>query len=348
MQEQVSLATLHHFPSVIFGTSALGNLFVTLDDQDKLDIVKECILHAKGPVVFDSAGKYGAGLALESLGKCLKELGADPANIIISNKLGWIRTELKTEEPTFEPGVWKNLQYDAVQKISYDGIIECFDEGNELLNGFHPQLVSVHDPDEYMATAKEEAHASRLYQNILDAYQALNDLKQQGKVQAIGVGAKDWKIIQRIATDVPLDWVMIANSMTIKTHPKELADFIQEMSYKGVLVINSAVFHSGFLTGGNFYDYQPVVAGTPTGDPLLQWRESFYEVCNQFDVKPAEACVQYSFRVPGVRAIALSTSHAKRVKENVSLVQRQLPPTFWKALAKRGLIAPEEVAHLSM
>ncbi len=346
MSAQSSVAIFENFPPVIFGTSVLGNLFVASDDSAKLEIVKECIRHAKGPVVFDSAGKYGAGLALESLGKSLKELGADPAKIIISNKLGWVRTPLTTEEPTFEPGVWKNLHYDAVQKISYEGILECFQEGNELLNGYHPQLVSVHDPDEYLAAAKDDTDATRRYQDILDAYRALHDLKKQGKVQAIGVGAKDWKSIQRIAADVALDWIMIANSMTIKTHPKELADFIKQMSDKGVLVINSAVFHSGFLIGGNFYDYHAVEQGTTIGDALLKWRTDFFEICKDFDIKPAEACVQYGFRVPGVKAVALNTSDANRVKQNVSLVEKSIPQAFWQAMVQKGLLEQEAINNL--
>src|SRR5215207_4508930 len=184
-------------PPVIFGTSGLGNLFVALDEQAKLEIVKECVRLSKGKVVFDSAGKYGAGLALETLGKCLKKLNVHPDNVIISNKLAWLRTELKTEEPTFEPGVWKNLKHDAVQKISYDGIMECFEQGNQLLCGYIPQMVSVHDPDEYLATAKDKQHADELYKDILDAYRALYDLKQEGKVQAIGVGAKEWRTVKR-------------------------------------------------------------------------------------------------------------------------------------------------------
>ena len=325
-------------PPVIFGTSGLGNLFVALDDQAKLDIVSECVRLSKGKVVFDSAGKYGAGLALETLGKCLKKLNVHPDNVIISNKLAWVRTELKTEEPTFEPGVWKNLKHDAVQKISYEGIMECFEQGNELLNGYIPQMVSVHDPDEYLATAKDEQHAEELYHDILDAYKALYDLKQKGKVQAIGVGAKEWRIVKRIAGDVELDWVMIANSMTIKSHPQELLDFILEMESKGITIINSAVFHSGFLVGSDYFDYQLIKPGTPKNDALFAWREQFFKICRQFNVKPAEACVQFALNVPGVKSIALNTTDAKRVKENIEMANLEIPLEFWDALQAKGLI----------
>lgn len=327
-----------NLPPVIFGTSGLGNLFNALEEQEKLAIVRECVRLSNRKVVFDSAGKYGAGLALETLGKCLKQLGVPVDQVIISNKLAWIRTELKTEEPTFEPGVWKNLKHDAIQKISYEGIIECFEQGNELLGDYIPKMLSVHDPDEYLATAKDEEHEQKLYKDILDAYRALYDLKQQGKAQAIGVGAKDWRVVKRIAGDVALDWVMIANSMTIKSHPQELLDFILEMESKGVHVINSAVFHSGFLVGGDYYDYRKIKRGTPITDALFKWRDDFFEICKQYDVKPAEACVQFALNVPGVKSIALNTTDVKRVKENLEMARVELPAEFWETLYEKGLI----------
>jgi D-threo-aldose 1-dehydrogenase len=327
-----------NLPPVIFGTSGLGNLFVALPEDEKLDIIKECVRLNKGSIVFDSAGKYGAGLALETLGKLLKELNVSEKEVVISNKLGWLRTELKTSEPTFEPGVWKDLKYDAIQKISYDGIMECFEQGNELLNGYIPQMVSVHDPDEYMASAKGYSQSENLYADILDAYEALYDLKRQGKVQSVGVGAKNWNIIKRIAGDVELDWIMIANSMTIKRHPNELLDFIEEMNSKGVAIINSAVFHSGFLVGSDYFDYQLINPGIAENDALLKWREDFFNTCRQFNVKPAEACVQFAYNVPGVKSIALNTTHADRVQSNLQMINANIPFLFWQELKNRKLI----------
>ena len=102
---------------------------------------------------FDTAGKYGVGLALESLGKCLQQLNVGKESVLNSNKLGWVRIPLTTPEPTFEPGVWQGLQHDAIQKISYDGILECYEQGNKLLGGYNVKYVSVHDPDECLAIA---------------------------------------------------------------------------------------------------------------------------------------------------------------------------------------------------
>jgi D-threo-aldose 1-dehydrogenase len=326
-------------PPVIFGTSALGNLYTALDFEVKKQIVSECFQYLPGNVVFDSAGKYGAGLALEMLGKCLESLGKTSNDVIISNKLGWYRTPLTTPEPTFESGVWMDLKNDAIQKMGYNEIIECWEQGNNLIGKqFAPQLISVHDPDEYINTGKTEKEKEQLFENILQSYKALADLRDQGKVKAIGVGAKNWKVIQKIASHVKLDWVMFANSFTIKNHPTDLLAFMQELKSKNVSIINSAVFHAGFLIGGQFYDYKLIKPDSDENIALFKWRESFFDVCTLFNIKPAVACIQFAMTPPGVCSIALNTSNPKNVKQNVESVTAQIPTDFWVEMLKRGLI----------
>jgi D-threo-aldose 1-dehydrogenase len=326
-------------PEIIFGTSALGNLYQAISFETKLEIVRECFRNVKYPV-FDSAGKYGAGLALESLGKCLDKLDINPEDVIISNKLGWLRTECKNTEATFEKGVWFDLKYDAIQKISYNGIISCYEQGNELLGGrYFPKLLSVHDPDEYINQGNDACGREKLFCDILDAYRALDDLKKQGKTYAIGIGAKDWKIIQKVAEHVELDWVMFANSLTIMNHPPELLSFINKLYKKDITVINSAVFQSGFLTGSDYYDYKRI---TPETDPLkFQWREAFFAVCKKFNIKPAVACVNFGMTHPGIRAISLNTSNPHRIKENVESVLAEIPKEFYLEMIEKGLVSAD-------
>lgn len=338
MSQTIKKMDLADIPPVIYGTSSLGNLYNEVALMDKVAIVRECIRHANGLAVFDSAGKYGAGLSLESLGAALRQLQVDPATVLISNKLGWYRIPLETAEPTFEPGVWKGLHYDAEQRIGYDGILECFHQGNELLGDYAAQLVSVHDPDEYLAKAINPLDERRRYQDILDAYMALTELKDQGKVMAVGVGSKSWKMIRRIAQDVKLDWVMIANSLTVHDHPTDLLAFIAELARANVTVINSAVFHGGFLVGSDHYNYQLVDRATEAGRALYAWRDKFWQLCREFGLKPAEACFAYGFGIQGVKAVALNTSKAEKVKENVAMATRKIPTAFWEELQRAGLL----------
>jgi D-threo-aldose 1-dehydrogenase len=329
-------------PPIIFGTSSLGNLYQALPQQTKLDIVKEMFQHVEKPVALDSAGKYGAGLALEVIGHSLKELGIRSEDIVISNKLGWLRVPLKTPEPTFEPGAWVDLAYDAEQHISYDGILRCWEQGCELLGSdYRPQMVSVHDPDEYLAQATSANDRKRRFDDIVAAYQALADLKQQGYVQAVGVGAKDWQSIRQLSGEVALDWVMFANSMTIFSHPPELRAFIDELSRQQIGIINSAVFNAGFLTGGEYFDYRKLNPNNPEDKIIFEWREKFFAACQYYDVLAANACVQFGMSPPGVISIALNTSKPERVSQNVTSVTADIPTAFWTRLKKEGLIAQD-------
>lgn len=325
-------------PQVIFGTSCLGNLYQAIPYEAKLAIVRECIINSDGIPMFDSAGKYGAGLALETLGKCLNDLQVRPDEVLISNKLGWYQTELTTPEPNFEKGVWKDIRNDAIQKISYLGILDCFQQGNVLLGNYHAQLLSVHDPDEYIATAKNKTEEDKLYNDILEAYRALHELKAENKIAAIGVGSKDWRLIQRISKDVSLDWVMVANSLTLHSHPADLIEFIADLNDKNVTVINSAVFNGGFLIGSDFYNYKEVDRSKEEGIVLYNWRDAFFELCKQFNIQAAEACFNYGFNIPGVKSVALNTSKPENVKKNIHMATKKVPKEFWVAMVDQGLL----------
>jgi len=326
-------------PPIIFGTSALGNLYTAPDDNVKLAIVRECFEYVTPPLVFDCAGKYGAGLALEMLGKKLIQLNIDPEDVLISNKLGWIRTSLNTPEPTFEKGVWMNIRHDARQVISYEGIMECWKQGNELLGGkYKPQLVSVHDPDEFINGAVGEAEKAKRYKAILEAYKALSDLKKSGEIRAIGVGAKEWRMVERISRDVDLDWVMFANSMTLFRHPPELLSCMEALHKRDIGIINSAVFNAGFLTGGRFFDYKRIQPDTPENKRIFKWREDFLAICRKHDVEPAVACVHFALTPPGVVAVSLNTSNPARIKSNVELVTADVPAAFYREMKEKKLI----------
>ena len=325
-------------PPVVFGSTALGNLFRVFSYESKLETVRQIFEHIPKPVVIDSAGKYGAGLSLEVLGQCLRELGISGDEVIISNKLAWLRTPLRTAEPTFEPGAWFGLAHDAAQDISYKGILQCFEQGLELLGGYSTPIVSVHDPDEYLDAAASEDDRKRRFDDILGAYAALDELKAQGQAKAVGVGAKNWRSIQAIDQQVELDWVMFANSYTLYSHPPELLAFMDSLHRRNIAIINSAVFNAGFLTGGEFFNYVKLAADNPADRDKFEWRERFFALCEQHQQNPAAVCIQFGRSHPGIAALALSTSRPARVKQNVDAVSAAAPPSFWRALKAEGLL----------
>ena len=326
-------------PPIVFGSSSLGNLFGVIPDVTKLEICSEWFEYLEAPIVVDSAGKYGAGLALETIGRALAEFDVPPEHVIISNKLAWKRAPLRTAEPTFEPGIWFNLKNDAVQRISYEGMLNCWEEGCQLLGGrYKPQLISVHDPDEYLAASSSAADRDRRFDDILGAYRALGELKAAGEVRGVGVGAKDWRVVQEIDAAVELDWVMLANSLTVYKHPPELLAFVASLTERGVGIINSAVFHAGFLVGGKYFDFRPVSPDSDADKRLFTWRKCFVALCEAHGISPMHACVQFGLSPPGVAAVSLNTSRPDRIQANVEATSTPVPAHFWTTLKEEGLV----------
>ena len=99
-----------------------------------------------------------------------------------------------------------------------------------------PRVAALEGAD---AAATSEDGRKRRMDDIVDAYRALGELRDQGKCQAIGVGSKDWKAIAAIDEQVKLDWVMLANSLTIYRHPQELLDFVASLN--GIFLSSTAL-----------------------------------------------------------------------------------------------------------
>ncbi|MEM6688603.1 MAG: aldo/keto reductase [Planctomycetota bacterium] len=328
-------------PKLIFGSGSLGNLYKAASDAEKLECIESWFQSSALPLVIDSAGKYGAGMALSVLGRHLESLGIDPSDVIINNKLGWRQTPLEGPEPTFEPGVWFDIEHDAVQDISASGIRRCFEQGEELLGKFGSRLLSVHDPDEFLVDGPPEERDRRLA-DVLAAYEELRTIQSERGLLGVGVGAKDWRVIAEIDSHIKLDWAMFANSWTILDHPAELSAVFDDLQKRGVVVFNSAVLHGGFLSGGQFIDYQKVDPSNPSHAVKIEKRDRLRAICEQHGVSVFHAAVQFGLCHPAIQSVALSSTKPERTKSMVAAVNEPLPGEFWGALQGAGVIEPRD------
>ena len=310
---------------IIFGTSCLGNLYKVVPFETKVEIASEWFKAFDKPVI-DSAGKYGAGLSLECIGAALRRLGKTSGDIDISVKLGWRRSRRLSpgEEPTFEPGAWKGLEWDAVQDISAKGIMNCFEEARELLGGYAIRMASVHDPDEFLAGGGG-------MDDVLGAYRTLFSLKDSGRgVESVGVGSKDWRVIRELWNrGVRFDWAMFACAPTLLVHPPELLDFVARLKDAGVTLIDSAVFNGGFLMGSDMLDYRK--ADRTRDAAAFEFRDRYLARCREAGLDPAVPAVQYAYRL-GFDAVALNTSSPGRILKNASYATAKVPDWFWDGL----------------
>ena len=224
-----------------------------------------------------------------------------------------------------------------MQDISYDGIMRCHAESKELLGGFPIDLVSVHDPDEYLAHAESQRGGdgqnsafSAALREIKDAYRALFELKARGEVESVGVGSKDWRAIEMLWREgVRFDWAMFACQPTLLVHPPELISFVNELKVAGVTLIDSAVFNGGFLIGSDMLDYRK--ADPEKDAEAFAFRERYLDLCRHYGLDPAAPAVQYAYRL-GFDSVALNTSSPKRILQNASYASVPVPDGFWREI----------------
>lgn len=326
---------------IVYGSTTLGNLFEQLSDEVKSEIVAQWLLDPHHPITIDSAGKYGAGLALEVIRNELLVREIHPDQVILSNKLGWRRIPLVGSKPSFEPDAWIGLEYDAAQDFGYAGIIRCWEEGNALLCPYQARWVSVHDPDDYLKEATSSTEREKRWTDILGAYDALFDLKSKGQVDAVGIGAKDWNVIKAIAEEVSFDWVMVANSLTVYRHPPALLSFLAALKAKGTRIFNAALLHGGFLSGGSFFDYQRLNPNDVADAARMAWRVEFSNLCNRYEVTPIEAAIAFSFQFDFVDAVAVSSNQPQQVEQQRQATRKEIPCQFWNDMRSRGLLSIE-------
>ncbi|HUX20741.1 MAG TPA: aldo/keto reductase, partial [Spirochaetia bacterium] len=74
---------------------------------------------------------------------------------------------------------------------------------------------------------------------------------------------------------------------------------------------------------------------------LFRWREAFLRLCEDFEVRPADACVEFGLSAPGIVAVALNTGNARHVEANVESVLSKAPTEFWKRMKGEHLIASD-------
>jgi D-threo-aldose 1-dehydrogenase len=306
-------------PPVVFRSSALGNAIQNIPDQTKRRIVCEWFRHVEPPLLISSSGGCSTGAELEVLARSLDRLEMSPDEVIICTELDWT----------------------GATSPSCDRVVESWAESCRVQGQYVPKLAAIGSLDEYLAAAPLPAERDRRFSDILDSYRALGELKATGQLIGIGACAKDWRIVREIDAVVTLDWVMLVGSYTVMNHTVPVLDFIAGLGKRKIPVINSGVFHAGFLVGGQFLDNRLVSLDNAADQRLFAWRKAFVALCQGHGVSPAHACIQFGLSTPGIVAVALTTSRPERIAENVEFVLRKVPESFWTSMKEERLLAED-------
>ena len=314
-----------------FGGAPLGNLFAPVADETARLAVEEAL--EAGLRYFDTAPLYGHGRSEGRLGAVLR---AHPrVAFVLSTKVGRL---LEPADPSTLSGeAYVDLPpYRAVFDYSGDGILRSLEASLGRLGLERIDILLIHDIDAF--THGRARQPERYREALAGAYPALDRLRRQGTVRAIGVGVNEWQVCQRAAEDADFDCFLLAGRYSLLDQGA-LDTFLPLCLARGIGVIIGGAFNSGILaTGavpGATYDYRPA------SDEIRARTESLERVCRAHEVPLAAAALQFPLAHPAVASVIVGMRSAEEVRRNLALRFHPIPAALWRDLKAEGLLHPD-------
>jgi D-threo-aldose 1-dehydrogenase len=305
-----------------FGAAGIGNLHRSIDDGAAAAAVEAA--WAGGVRYFDTAPHYGLGLSERRLGAALKDKAR--GEYLVSTKVGRLLVPVDNAEGAQDD---QGFDVPADARRTWDpteaGIRRSLEESLARLGLDHVDIAYLHDPDVYDLEA-----------GIGQALPALEKLRAEGLVQAIGVGANSANALLRCVQRADLDLVMLAGRYTLLGQPA-LAQLLPACTERGVGVVNVGVYNSGLLASATVrddahYNY------APARREILARARTLAACCAEFGVELPTAALHFSLRHPAVRTVVVGASSAAQMEQNVARMKEPVPEELWEALRERGLV----------
>ncbi len=311
-------------PALGYGAANVGNLFRELTD-DEAWAVLEAAWDA-GIRYFDTAPHYGLGLSERRLGAFLQTKPRE--EYVLSTKVG----RLLRPNPAHQPG---GLDTDNDFHVPDDlrrewdfseaGIRSSIAESQERLGIERIDLLYLHDP---------ERHDLDLA--IAEAIPALEQVRAEGLVTAIGVGAMTAHALARSVREADLDLIMVAGRYTLLEQPAAV-DVLPACAERGTGIVAASVFNSGLLAQSEprrdgRYEYGQLP------EDLWQRLVRIAAVCVAHDVPLPAAAIQFPLRSDVVRSVVVGGSRPAQLRQNAEYAALEIPAQLWADLADEGLI----------
>jgi D-threo-aldose 1-dehydrogenase len=300
------------------GTAPLGNLYEPVGEAGARATVLRALDH--GIRLVDTAPLYGHGLAERRVGAALAAAGPG-VDVVVSTKVGRVLVPVAPGDDV--PSIFRDVPPSApVFDFSHDGVLRSLESSLERLGRDRVDVLLIHDPDDHWDQARH------------GAYEALNRLRSEGVVTAIGAGMNQAEMLARFVREVPLDCVLVAGRYTLLDQ-RALAELLPVCEAAGVAVIVGGVFNSGLLADprpGAPFDYGPAPAD------VVEHARRLAAVCAAHDTPLAAAALQFPLGHPAVTTVLTGTRSPAELDENVALFRRPVPEELWEALAGGGLL----------
>ncbi|MFC9701355.1 aldo/keto reductase [Streptomyces sp. NPDC056943] len=304
------------------GCAALGNLYRPVTDEAARATVDAA--WDAGVRTFDTAPHYGLGLSERRLGAALRDRPRD--TYTLSTKVGRFLVPGPPGSPgdDLAHGFAVPATHRRVWDFSADGVLRSLEASLKRLDLDRVDIALLHDPDDHAEQALREA------------YPALERLRREGVVGAIGIGMNRSALPARFLRETDIDVVLLAGRYTL-LEQDGLSDLLPAAAARGRSVVIGGVFNSGLLTAprpGATYDY------APAPQPVLDRALRLLAVTERHGVPLRAAALRFPFGHPAVASVLTGARSPEEVRDTVEQLRRPIPDALWDELRAEGLLDP--------
>lgn len=305
--------------SIGLGSAPLGGLFAPVSDADAEATIEKA--WSAGIRFFDTAPLYGFGLAERRVGAFLRQQERD--SYAISTKVG--RLLRAPDDGTGEDDHYKGTSRERpVFDFSYDGVMRSAEESLVRLGLDRVDVLLVHDPDDHYDEA------------VSGAFRALQRLREDGTVKAIGAGMNQSEMPVRFAEAVPVDCFLLAGRYTLLDQGALDALFPLCIA-RNIGILLGGIYNSGILADphpGAKFNYQDADA------TLVKRALELDALCRKHGTELKAAALQFCMAHPAVTVAVMGARNAGEVADNIAMSEKSVPAAFWQELRARNLVDP--------
>ena len=226
------------------------------------------------------------------------------------------------------------MRFDEHFDYTYDGIIRSFEDSLLRLGLAKIDILLVHDLGIDTHRCKDQFFFNQFKNG---GYKALEELKRNGYVEAIGLGVNESAICERVMEIGQFDCFLLAGRYSL-LEQDPLHQFFPQCEAHGASIILGGPYNSGILaTGVNsntipYYDYEPAPKH------IIDRVAKIETVCAQYQVTLAAAALQFPLGHPVVASVIPGLGSAKRAQHTMALFNEVIPSEFWQTLKDKNLL----------
>ena len=310
-----------------FGTAPIGNIFREIDEQTSDAMIQTA--WDRGVRYYDTAPMYGHGLSELRTGHSLRWKNRD--DFVLSSKVGRGLVPAKRETINFEP--WTNAAPFVMEfDYSYDGTMRAFEDSLQRMALERMDVCFILDIDVFTRGDEQP----EVFKQAMDgSWKALEKLRDDGVVKAIGVGVNEWQVCHEALKQRDFDCFLLAGRYTL-LEQDALDEFLPLCEERGAAVVVGGGFNSGILATGAVegakYNY------APAPDEIMQKVAAMEKVCAEHNVPLPAAALQFVVAHPAIPSFIAGTRTVEQLEKNLDWFSHEIPAEFWSDLKEKGLL----------